>query len=209
MDEIVIEGGARLKGEVRISGSKNAALPILASTILAPGTSTIYNVPDLIDIKTMGKLLNHLGAKVDIETGRVNVDVTNIKNPEAPYELVKTMRASVLVLCPLVARMGEANVSLPGGCAIGARPINLHLMGLEKMGARVEIEHGYVKVKAKRLRGSRIYLDIPTVTGTENLMMAATLADGTTIIENAACEPEVSDLAEALKKMGARIGVWA
>lgn len=205
MDEIVIEGGARLKGEVRISGSKNAALPILASTILAPGTSTIYNVPDLIDIKTMGKLLNHLGAKVDIETGRVNVDVTNIKNPEAPYELVKTMRASVLVLCPLVARMGEANVSLPGGCAIGARPINLHLMGLEKMGARVEIEHGYVKVKAKRLRGSRIYLDIPTVTGTENLMMAATLADGTTIIENAACEPEVSDLAEALKKMGARI----
>lgn len=205
MNEIVIEGGARLKGEVRISGSKNAALPILASTILAPGTSTIYNVPDLIDIKTMGKLLNHLGAKVDIETGRVNVDVTNIKNPEAPYELVKTMRASVLVLCPLVARMGEANVSLPGGCAIGARPINLHLMGLEKMGARVEIEHGYVKVKAKRLRGSRIYLDIPTVTGTENLMMAATLADGTTIIENAACEPEVSDLAEALKKMGARI----
>ncbi|MBI5199109.1 MAG: UDP-N-acetylglucosamine 1-carboxyvinyltransferase [Nitrospirae bacterium] len=205
MDEIIIEGGARLKGEVRISGSKNAALPILASTILASGTSTIYNVPDLIDIETMGKLLNHLGAKVDIETERVNVDTTNIKNPEAPYELVKTMRASVLVLCPLVARMGEANVSLPGGCAIGARPINLHLMGLEKMGAKVEIEHGYVKVTAKRLKGARIYLDIPTVTGTENLMMAATLADGTTIIENAACEPEISDLAESLKKMGARI----
>lgn len=205
MDEIIIEGGAKLKGEVRISGSKNAALPILASTILASGTSTIYNVPDLIDIKTMGKLLNHLGAKVDIETERVNVDTTNIKNPEAPYELVKTMRASVLVLCPLVARMGEANVSLPGGCAIGARPINLHLMGLERMGAKVEIEHGYVKVTAKRLKGARIYLDIPTVTGTENLMMAATLADGTTIIENAACEPEISDLAESLKKMGARI----
>lgn len=205
MDKIVIEGGERLKGEVKISGAKNATLPILASTILAPGESKILNTPDLIDIRTMGKILSHLGAKVEVEEDRVNIDTTHINNPEAPYELVKTMRASVLVLCPLVARMGEARVSLPGGCAIGARPINLHLMGLEKMGAKVEIEHGYVKVRAKRLKGATIYLDIPTVTGTENLMMAAVLADGTTVIENAACEPEVSDLAEALKKMGARI----
>lgn len=205
MDKILIEGGSRLKGEVRISGAKNAALPILASTILAPGVSNIYNTPSLMDVKTMGKLLTHLGARVEREADRVEVDTTDINNPEAPYELVKTMRASVLVLGPLVARKGEAKVSLPGGCAIGARPINLHLMGLEKMGAKVDIEHGYVKVKAKRLKGARIYFDIPTVTGTENLMMAATLAEGTTIIENAACEPEVSDLAEFLKKMGARI----
>lgn len=205
MDKIIIEGGARLKGEVRISGAKNAALPILASTILSPGTNTILNTPGLIDIKTMGKILAHLGAKVEVEEGRVEIDTTHINNPEAPYDLVRSMRASVLVLCPLIARMGEAKVSLPGGCAIGARPINLHLMGLEKMGAKVEIEHGYVKVKAKRLKGAKIYLDMPTVTGTENLMMAAALADGTTVIENAACEPEVSDLAEALKKMGARI----
>ncbi|MEK6693614.1 MAG: UDP-N-acetylglucosamine 1-carboxyvinyltransferase [Nitrospirota bacterium] len=205
MDKIIIEGGAGLKGEVRISGAKNAALPILASTILSPGTNTILNTPGLIDIKTMGKILTHLGAKVSVEEDRVKVDTTHINNPEAPYDLVRSMRASVLVLCPLIARMGEAKVSLPGGCAIGARPINLHLMGLEKMGAKVEIEHGYVKVKAKRLKGAKIYLDMPTVTGTENLMMAAALADGTTVIENAACEPEVSDLAEALKKMGARI----
>lgn len=205
MDKIIIEGGRRLKGEVRISGAKNAALPILASTILAPGTSKISNTPDLIDISTMGKILTHLGAKVAVDEDRVEIDTTNINNPEAPYDLVKTMRASVLVLCPLIARMGEAKVSLPGGCAIGARPINLHLMGLEKMGAKVEIEHGYVNVKAKRLKGTSIYLDMPTVTGTENLMMAAVLAEGTTVIENAACEPEVSDLAEALKKMGARI----
>ncbi len=205
MDKILIEGGARLKGEVRISGAKNAALPILASTILAPGMCKISNTPDLIDISTMGKILTHLGAKVAVEDDRVEIDSTNINNPEAPYDLVKTMRASVLVLCPLISRMGEAKVSLPGGCAIGARPINLHLMGLEKMGAKVEIEHGYVKVTAKRLNGAKIYLDMPTVTGTENLMMAAVLAQGTTVIENAACEPEVSDLAEALKKMGARI----
>lgn len=205
MDKIVIEGGARLKGEVKISGAKNAALPILASTILAPGVSNIYNTPSLMDIKTMGKLLTHLGAKVEISENRVEVDTTHLNNPEAPYDLVKTMRASILVLGPLVATKGEATVSLPGGCAIGARPINLHLLGLEKMGAKVEIEHGYVKVKAKRLKGARIYLDIPTVTGTENLMMAAVLADGTTVIENAACEPEVSDLAESLKKMGAKI----
>lgn len=153
----------------------------------------------------MKKLLIHLGARVEIERDRIEVDTTNLNNPDAPYDLVKTMRASVLVLGPLVARNGEATVSLPGGCAIGARPINLHLLGLEKMGAKVEIEHGYVRVKAKRLRGARIYLDFPTVTGTENLMMAAVLADGTTIIENAACEPEVTDLAESLKSMGARI----
>jgi UDP-N-acetylglucosamine 1-carboxyvinyltransferase len=205
VDKIIIEGGVRLKGEVRISGAKNAALPILASTILTHGTSAILNTPDLIDVSTMGKILSHLGAKVRVEEDKVEIDTTPLNNPEAPYDLVRTMRASVLVLCPLISRMGEAKVSLPGGCAIGARPINLHLMGLEKMGAKVEIEHGYVKVTAKRLKGAKIYLDMPTVTGTENLLMAAALADGTTVIENAACEPEVSDLAEALKKMGARI----
>jgi len=205
MESIVIEGGSRLKGEVRVSGAKNSALPILASTILSPGVNNIFNTPSVMDVKTMGKLLTHLGARLEVSEDRVEVDTTHINNPEAPYDLVKTMRASILVLGPLLATKGEAKVSLPGGCAIGARPINLHLLGLEKMGAKVNIEHGYVRVKSKRLKGARIYLDIPTVTGTENLMMAAVLADGVTIIENAACEPEVSDLAESLKKMGAKI----
>jgi UDP-N-acetylglucosamine 1-carboxyvinyltransferase len=205
MQSIVIEGGKRLKGEVKISGAKNAALPILCATILAPGENTITNVPVLKDVSTMGKLLEGLGAMVEHADGTYVIDTKNINKDEAPYDLVKTMRASVLVLGPLVARLGRAKVSLPGGCAIGERPINLHLMGLEKMGAKVEIEHGYVVATAKRLNGAKIYLDTPTVTGTENLMMAATLADGMTTLENAACEPEVTDLANYLNAMGARV----
>ena len=205
MQSIVIEGGKRLKGEVRISGAKNAALPILCATILAKGESVITNVPALRDISTMGQLLGRLGAKVEPSDGSLSIDTGKLARDEAPYDLVKTMRASVLVLGPLVARLGKARVSLPGGCAIGARPINLHLMGLEKMGAEVEIEHGYVVAKAKRLKGAHIYLDMPTVTGTENLMMAAALAKGTTLIENAACEPEVTDLADCLNSMGANV----
>lgn len=205
MQSIVIEGGKRLKGDVTISGAKNAALPILCATILAPGENHLTNVPNLKDVSTMGQLLGCLGAKVEASDGAAVIDTTAIDKDEAPYDLVKTMRASVLVLGPLVARLGRARVSLPGGCAIGARPINLHLMGLEKMGAKVEIEHGYVVASAKRLKGAKIYLDLPTVTGTENLMMAAALADGPTVIENAACEPEVTDLADYLNAMGARV----
>lgn len=205
MQSIVIEGGKRLKGDVTISGAKNAALPILCATILAPGENNLTNVPSLKDVSTMGQLLGCLGAKVEASDGTAVIDTSAIDKDEAPYDLVKTMRASVLVLGPLVARLGRARVSLPGGCAIGARPINLHLMGLEKMGAKVEIEHGYVVASAKKLKGAKIYLDMPTVTGTENLMMAAALADGHTVIENAACEPEVTDLADYLNAMGARV----
>ncbi len=205
MDKFVIEGGVRLKGEVSVSGAKNAALPIMASTILCPGVSTISNVPDLRDIRTMISVLSHLGIKCERDGRRISLDTVNINSIEAPYELVKTMRASVLVLGPLLARMGRARVSLPGGCAIGARPINLHIMGLRKMGAEIELSEGYIHARADRLRGTVIYLDIPTVTGTENIMMAATLAEGETVIENAACEPEVVDLANALKEMGAKI----
>jgi UDP-N-acetylglucosamine 1-carboxyvinyltransferase len=205
MQSIVIEGGKRLKGEVRISGAKNAALPILCATLLAPGENTITNVPVLKDVSTMGLLLEGLGAKVEHADGTYRINTKKVNKDEAPYDLVKTMRASVLVLGPLVARLGRAKVSLPGGCAIGERPINLHLMGLEKMGAKVEIEHGYVVASAKRLKGAKIYLDSPTVTGTENLMMAATLADGMTTLENAACEPEITDLANYLNAMGARV----
>jgi UDP-N-acetylglucosamine 1-carboxyvinyltransferase len=205
LQSILIEGGNRLKGEVTISGAKNAALPILCATILAPGENRIDNVPALKDVSTTGKLLSRLGAKFEMQDGVCLVDTTDLGGDEAPYDLVKTMRASVLVLGPLVARLGKAKVSLPGGCAIGARPINLHLMGLEKMGAKVEIEHGYVVASAWRLSGAKIYLDTPTVTGTENLMMAATLAKGNTVIENAACEPEVTDLAVYLNSMGAKV----
>jgi UDP-N-acetylglucosamine 1-carboxyvinyltransferase len=205
MDKILIQGGKPLKGEVVISGAKNAALPIMASTLLSPGENRIFNVPQLKDVGTMMQLLTHLGAVVTEEAGAVSVRSNGLNRRDAPYDLVKTMRASILVLGPLAARFGEARVSLPGGCAIGARPINLHLMGLEKMGAKVEIEHGYVTVKTPRLKGAPIHLDLPTVTGTENLMMAATLADGTTVIENAAREPEVADLASFLNKRGARI----
>lgn len=205
MDEILISGGKRLAGEVRISGAKNSALPILASTILGGGECVITNVPRVVDVLTMGKLLGILGAKVFHEGNRAVIQVDAIESTEAPYDLVKTMRASVLVLGPLLARWGEAKVSLPGGCAIGSRPVNLHLAGLAKLGADISIEHGYITARAKRLRGERIYCDTPTVTGTENLMMAATLAEGVTTLENAAKEPEIVDLAEFLVKRGARI----
>lgn len=205
MDKLVIEGGRRLKGEVRISGAKNAALPAMAASLLSAGRSRLSRVPDLMDVRTMGRLLGHLGAGYAYADGVCEVDATEAEGHEAPYELVKTMRASVLVLGPLVARHGRARVSLPGGCAIGERPIDLHVMGLRKLGAKIELQDGYVLASAKRLRGARIYLDIPTVTGTENLMMAASLARGTTVIENAAQEPEVVCLAGLLGKMGARI----
>ena len=205
MDEILINGGNRLAGEVRISGAKNSALPILASTILSGGECVITNVPRVVDVLTMGKLLGILGAKVSHEGNRAVIQADVIASTEAPYDLVKTMRASVLVLGPLVARWGEAKVSLPGGCAIGSRPVNLHLAGLAKLGADISIEHGYITAKAKRLRGTRIYCDTPTVTGTENLMMAASLAEGVTMLENAAKEPEIADLADFLVKRGARI----
>lgn len=205
MDKLIIRGGKRLKGEVDISGAKNAALPIIAASLLASGYCTISNVPNLKDIMTMGRLLANLGAGFHYEDKKVVVNTEKIKIFEAPYDLVRTMRASILVLGPLIARFGRAKVSLPGGCAIGARPINLHLMGLEKMGADIKLESGYVVAKGKRLKGTSIYLDIPTVTGTENLMMAASLAKGRTLLENAAREPEVVDLANALISMGARI----
>ncbi len=205
MDKLHITGGKRLKGEVTISGAKNAALPIMVSSILASGESTIHRVPELMDVMTMGKLLDNLGAGFHYEPGTAVINTEHIDNHVAPYDLVKTMRASVLVLGPLLARTGKARVSLPGGCAIGARPINLHLIGLEKMGATIELDRGYVNASTKGLRGSAIRLDMPTVTGTENLLMAASLAKGTTVIENAAKEPEVVDLADALSSMGARI----
>ncbi|HEV8540476.1 MAG TPA: UDP-N-acetylglucosamine 1-carboxyvinyltransferase [Nitrospiraceae bacterium] len=205
MDRIFITGGRRLAGKVRVSGAKNAALPILASAILGGGECLLTNVPAVVDVVTMGKLLRILGASVQAEPGRVAISLGALQSTEAPYDLVRTMRASVLVLGPLVARWGEATVSLPGGCAIGTRPVNLHLAGLEKMGADIRIEHGYIKAKAARLHGARICLDQPTVTGTENLMMAACLATGTTVIENVAKEPEIVDLATFLIKRGARI----
>jgi UDP-N-acetylglucosamine 1-carboxyvinyltransferase len=202
MDRIVITGGIPLRGEVQISGAKNATLPIFASTILGGGECVITNVPRVADVLTMGRLLGILGAKVHHEENRalINADVIT-----STHDLVKTMRASVLVLGPLLARWGEATVSMPGGCAIGSRPVNLHLAGLAKMGAEVSMEHGYIRAKAKRLTGAQIYCDTPTVTGTENLMMAASLARGTTVIENAAKEPEIVDLANFLVKRGARI----
>jgi len=205
MDKIEIEGGARLNGNVKISGAKNAALPVMAASILGPGENTILNIPFLRDITTMGKLLAHLGMGYHQENGEAILQSKKITSIEAPYDFVKTMRASVLVLGPLLARKGEAKVSLPGGCAIGARPINFHIMGLEKMGAKIVLSEGYIHAKAKRLKGAIIYFDMPTVTGTENLMMAATLADGETLLENAACEPEIVDLANALISMGADI----
>ncbi len=205
MDKLVIRGGKPLRGEIEISGAKNAALPILTATILASGKQYITRVPDLRDIKTMGNLLSHLGMSFHYRDGIATIDSSTLRNFDAPYELVKTMRASVLVLGPLLSRFGRAKVSLPGGCAIGARPINLHIMGLEKMGAHIELDSGYVIAKAKRLKGASIYFDSITVTGTENLMMAAALAKGTTILENAAKEPEVVDLANCLISMGAKI----
>ena len=204
MDKIIIVGGEKLRGDVHVSGAKNASLPIMVSALLAPGWSTFLNVPNLVDIKTIKKLLRNLGAKIEGE-GTVRINTENISNCEAPYDLVKTMRASVLVLGPLVARMGVARVSLPGGCAIGARPVNLHIKALQDLGAEVELKDGYVEAKARRLKGTTIYFDIPTVTGTENIMMAACLADGTTLLKNAAREPEVVNLADVLNDMGAKI----
>ena len=205
MKKIVINGGKKLKGEVTVSGAKNAALPIIAAGILCEGKHKISNVPRLADVATLGRILQNMGVTFERQGGDVTLDSTGLTNPEAPYDLVRTMRASVLVLGPLVARMGKARVSLPGGCAIGARPINLHLMGLEKLGADVAIEHGCVIAKSKKLRGAHISFDAVTVTGTENIMMAAVYANGETVIENAAREPEVVDLANALLQMGAHI----
>ncbi|HOX98497.1 MAG TPA: UDP-N-acetylglucosamine 1-carboxyvinyltransferase [Smithella sp.] len=204
MDKIMINGGKPLHGNVQISGAKNAALPVLASSLLTEGTNTFHNIPDLMDIKTIKILLTSMGA--EMEGGKtVRIRVDKINNPVASYDLVKTMRASILVLGPLVARAGVARVSLPGGCAIGARPVNLHLKALEDMGAHVELKNGYIEAKAKKLKGAEIYFDLPTVTGTENIMMAATLAQGTTVLNNAAREPEVVNLADVLKGMGAKI----
>jgi UDP-N-acetylglucosamine 1-carboxyvinyltransferase len=204
VDKIVIKGGKPLQGDVQISGAKNAALPILASALLTSGENTFHNIPDLMDIKTIKKLLKSMGVQIDgNETCKVSAE--KITSCDAPYDLVKTMRASVLVLGPLVARMGFARVSLPGGCAIGARPVNLHIKALQEMGAHVELNNGYIEAKAKKLKGADIYFDITTVTGTENVMMAATLAEGTTVLNNAAREPEVVNLANVLKGMGAKI----
>lgn len=205
MDKLIIHGGRQLAGEVTISGAKNAALPLLFATLLAPGPHRIGNLPRLRDITTAKRLLAELGADVDSSNGTLKVSTEQINSMEAPYDLVRTMRASVLVLGPLLARYGRARVSLPGGCAIGARPINLHLKGLEAMGAEIHLDHGYVEARAAQLKGARINFDIPTVGGTENLLMAATLAKGTTVLENAAREPEIIDLARALQGMGARI----
>jgi len=206
MDKLVIEGGVPLTGEIGVSGAKNATLPILTAALLTGERLTVSNVPHLRDVTTMLNLLAQMGVAVSMdEKLGVELAASNIADPVASYELVKTMRASVLVLGPLVARCGEARVSLPGGCAIGLRPVDQHLKGLQAMGAEVSIEHGYISVRAKRLRGANICMDLVTVTGTENLMMAATLAAGTTRIENAAREPEVVDLADCLNAMGARV----
>ncbi len=205
MEKLLIRGDRKLHGTVTVSGAKNAALPIMASTLLGRGTHRLRRVPNLRDVHTMGRLLEHLGAGFSLDGTEALIDTGDIKGQEAPYELVRTMRASVLVLGPLLARHGRARVSLPGGCAIGARPINLHLIGLKKMGVQISLEEGYVNARVRRLRGANIYFDIPTVTGTENLMMAAVLASGVTRLENAAREPEVVDLANALVSAGARI----
>ena len=207
MDKLLIKGGTALSGEVRISGAKNAALPILAATLLASDVVKIRNVPHLKDVTTMLSLLQLMGVQATIDDQlEVEIDATRVDRREAPYELVKTMRASILVLGPLLARFGEADVSLPGGCAIGARPVNLHVAGLQAMGADVVVEDGFIKARADRLKGAHIVFDTVTVTGTENLLMAAVLADGETVLENAAREPEVTDLASFLVGMGARIG---
>jgi UDP-N-acetylglucosamine 1-carboxyvinyltransferase len=205
MDKIVIRGGERLIGDVEVSGSKNSTLPIFVASLLAEGSNRFHNVPKLKDVQTIVRVLKNLGVKVWEEGEIYGIDATEVSKHTAPYDLVKTMRASILVLGPLVARMRRATVSLPGGCAIGARPINLHLMGLEAMGAKIELRRGYIEAKADRLRGADISFDIPTVTGTENLMMAATLAKGKTTLQNAAMEPEIIDLADVLTKMGAKI----
>ena len=204
MDKIVISGGRPLYGDVQVSGAKNAALPVLTAALLTEKTCTFSNIPDLVDIKTIYKLLRNMGMQIEGE-GTVELSGEKITDCVAPYDLVKTMRASILVLGPLVARMGQARVSLPGGCAIGARPVNLHIKALQDMGASVELHSGYIEAKADKLKGADIYFDLPTVTGTENIMMAATLAEGTTVLHNAAREPEIVNLADVLKGMGAKI----
>jgi len=206
VERLLIRGGQSLNGEIRISGAKNAALPILAATLLADGPSVIGNIPNLHDITTTMELLGRMGVRLTVdERMRVEIDPSAISNHHAPYELVKTMRASILVLGPLLARYGEADVSLPGGCAIGTRPVNLHVDGLRALGADIRVEAGYIRARCDRLRGARLVLDLVTVTGTENLMMAAALAEGETVIENAAREPEVGDLANFLNAMGADV----
>jgi UDP-N-acetylglucosamine 1-carboxyvinyltransferase len=205
MDKILVQGGRRLCGEVQVSGAKNAALPILAAALLCDGTNTFTHVPALRDIRSTIDLLTHLGVRCEMDGHTVRVDAAGLDNHEAPYDLVRKMRASILVLGPLVARLKKARVSLPGGCAIGARPINLHLRGLQRLGAKIDLSHGYVEASCQRLRGADIYFDVVSVTGTENLMMAAVLAEGTTVLRNAAREPEIKALAEVLVKMGARI----
>jgi UDP-N-acetylglucosamine 1-carboxyvinyltransferase len=208
MDKLLIRGGQRLQGEIAIAGAKNAALPELCAALLVAEPLVLDNVPKLQDVATMAKLLRHMGVAIERSESaptRMILDATRIGMPEAPYELVKTMRASILVLGPLLARLGEAKVSLPGGCAIGSRPVDQHIKGLQAMGAQIDVEHGYIVAKAKKLKGARITTDMVTVTGTENLLMAAALADGETLLENAAQEPEVTDLAELLIAMGAKI----
>lgn len=205
IDNLIIRGGRPLKGEVNVSGAKNAALPLMAASLLTEGELRLTNVPSLGDVKTILTLLQYLGVEAESSRSSVVLKAKTLKRLEAPYDLVRTMRASVLTLGPLLARFGRARVSLPGGCAIGQRPIDLHLRALEKLGAQITLNRGYVEAKAARLKGARIYFDIQTVTGTENLMMAATLAKGVTIMENAACEPEVVDLANLLNQMGAHI----
>ena len=206
MDKLIITGGIPLEGEIRISGAKNAALPILAATLLADSPVKVGNIPHLQDITTTMELLGRMGVELVVdERMNIEVDCSTIRELFAPYELVKSMRASILVLGPMLARFGKAVVSLPGGCAIGSRPVNLHIEGLMKMGADIHVEGGYIHAKARRLKATRLVMDLVTVTGTENLMMAATLAEGTTVIENAAREPEVVDLANCLNSMGARI----
>ena len=205
MQKLAIQGGNRLSGEVRISGAKNAALPILCASLLTGDLLRLGNVPDLNDVATMRKLLQQMGVAIESDGDQLVLSAADIDKLEAPYDMVKTMRAAILVLGPLVARFGEARVSLPGGCAIGSRPVDLHIKGLQAMGAEIHIEHGYIHAQTKRLKGARIFFDLVSVTGTENLMMAATLADGVTVLENAAREPEVVDLAHCLIAMGAKI----
>lgn len=205
MDKLIISGGNRLSGEIKISGAKNAALPILCAGLLTADTLSLSNIPSLKDVQTMLRLLEQMGLKIEQDGENITLNGSDINHCCAPYELVKTMRASILVLGPLLARFGQAKVSLPGGCAIGSRPVEQHIKGLRAMGAEIEIDAGYIHAKASRLKGARITTDMITVTGTENLLMAATLADGETILENAAREPEVTDLANLLVKMGARI----
>jgi len=205
MDKLKIKGGLRLSGEVAISGAKNAALPILCAGLLTADDLYLTNLPLLNDVATMEKLLRQMGLRITISGNSVTLNGNDIHHPEAPYDLVKTMRASILALGPLLTRFGEAKVSLPGGCAIGARPVDQHIKGLQAMGAEISIEAGYIHAKAKKLKGARIVTDMITVTGTENLLMAATLAEGETILENAACEPEVVDLSNLLVAMGAQI----